>query len=212
MAYDPRLASALSGATLAQLAYWRRGDRRLLVPEVSQQPRVLYSFRDLVALRTFVFLREERSLQKIRRALDTLEVIGETRHLSEYKLLAQGKNSIVLLHDLNDGAVDLVERPGQQVAVIALSDVLQAFPVAASEIEVPALEKPRKRISVNPAVRSGYPVIEGTRIAYDLVAGLVRDGVPPDELKDYYPGVSAAAARDAVSFADYVDQTQRRAS
>lgn len=208
MAYDPRVASALSGATLAQLAYWRREDRPVLRPEVSDHPRVLYSFRDLVALRTFVFLRDELPLQKIRLALNTLKDIGETRHLSAYKLVAQG-SSVVLVQDI-DTAIDLVERPGQHIAVIKLHDVLQAFPIASSEIEVPALAKPRNRIAVNPAVRGGYPVVEGTRVSYDLVASLVRDGVPPHQIKEYYPRVTAAAARDAASFADYVDQVAGR--
>jgi DNA-binding transcriptional MerR regulator len=67
MAYEPRIASALSGATRSQLDYWRR--QELLVPEVSATRPVLFSFRDLIALRTFVYLREQRPLQTIRRLL-----------------------------------------------------------------------------------------------------------------------------------------------
>jgi uncharacterized protein (DUF433 family) len=94
------------------------------------------------------------------------------------------------------------------VTVIALGDVLRSFRL--DSIEVPNLAHPRPRISVNPAVRRGYPVVSGTRVGYDLVAGLVRDGVPPEAVKDYYPGVTAAAARDAASFADYVDRAAER--
>ncbi|MCM4079536.1 DUF433 domain-containing protein [Paractinoplanes hotanensis] len=206
MAYEPRIASALSGATRGQLAYWRR--QKLLVPEVSATRPVLYSFRDLIALRTFVYLREERPLQTIRRALDKLREIGETDHLSRYRLVAQGRRSIALVQDAGDGAVDLVEKPGQQLTVIKLGDMLRAFPLG--EIEIPSLAHPRRRISVNPSVRRGYPVVAGTRVAFDLVAGLVRDGVPPEAVKEYYPGVTAAAARDAASFADYVDQAPER--
>ncbi len=53
------------------------GDRtpgeRLLVPELRQAGRpLLYSFRDVIALRTFVYLRGEHSLQKVRKAVSTL--------------------------------------------------------------------------------------------------------------------------------------------
>jgi uncharacterized protein (DUF433 family) len=167
---------------------------------------VLYSFRDLIALRTFAFLRGERSLQSIRRALRTLKNIGGTDHLSSYKLVAQGKRSIALVRD--EGAVDLVERPGQSLFVVKLGDVLRSFPLG--DVEVPNLLQPRRRISVDPEVRGGHPVVKGTRVPFELVAGLVRDGVEPREVADFYPSVSAAAARDAVDFADYVDRTARR--
>lgn len=208
MAYDPRMAAALSGATIAQLQYWRSGDHPVLVPEVSAERPILYSFRDLVALRTFVYLRAELSLQRIRRALRTLKSIGKTEHLSKYRLLAQSKRSIVLVEDTGEGAIELVERPGQYVAVVKLGDVMRSFPL--DDIEVPDLAHPRKEIAVEPEIRRGYPTVRGTRIAYDLVAELVRDGVPPEEIKHYYAGVSAAAARDAASFASYVDRAGRR--
>lgn len=211
MAYDPRMASALSGATIRQLSYWRRSVPPLLVPEVSARRPVLYSFRDLVALRTFVKLRGERSLQSIRKALNTLRTsLRKTEHLSRYVLYAQGKRSIVLVEEDGSAGVELVERPGQQVLLIKLKDVLESFSL--DGIEVPNLARPRKHVSVEPTVRGGYPVVAGTRVAYDLVAGLVRDGVPPREVKEYYPSVSADAARDAASFADYVDRVGRRAA
>jgi uncharacterized protein (DUF433 family)/DNA-binding transcriptional MerR regulator len=206
MAYEPRIASALSGATRSQLNYWRQ--QELLVPEVSATKPVLYSWRDLIALRTFVYLREKRPLQTIRKALDSLRDIGETEHLSQYRFVPQGRRGIALVQASGEGAVELVEQPGHQVTVVALGDVLRSFPL--DSIEVPNLTNPRRLISVNPRVRGGYPVVVGTRVAYDLVAGLVRDGVPPEAVKEYYPGVSAAAARDAVSFADYVDRAAER--
>jgi uncharacterized protein (DUF433 family)/DNA-binding transcriptional MerR regulator len=205
------MAAALSGVTVGRLGYWRRGERPLLVPEISASDPVLYSFRDLVALRTFAYLREERPLQRIRKALDNLRDLGETEHLSKYRLVAEGRRNIVLVDEDQMGAVDLIERPGQSVTVVRLDDVLKSFPLR--DIEVPNLLHPRKRIAVNPSIRRGYPVVQGTRVAYDLVAGLVRDGVPPEQVKKYYPGVTAEAARDAVAFADYVDRyTPRRAA
>src|SRR5437660_874568 len=124
MAFEPKLAAALSGVTTRRLTYWRA--TRILAPEVSVDHPVLYSFRDVVALRTFAYLRGDRSLQAIRRALRTLVDMGETEHLSSYRLESQGKKSIALVKD--EGAVDLVERPGQTLTVVKLGDVLQSFP------------------------------------------------------------------------------------
>jgi len=209
MAYRAKMAAALSGASQRQLGTWRRGPNPLLVPEVSTHP-ILYSFRDLVALRTFAYLREKVSLQKIRKALNNLRDLGELDHLSKYRLVAHGGQSVVLIGPDGDHGVDLVDWPGQQVTVVAIGDVLRSFPLGA--VEVPNLRRPRPQISVDPSVRRGKPVVAGTRISYDLVAGLLRDGVPANKVASYYPGVTAEAARDALAFADYVDGLHQRAA
>ncbi len=208
MAYRPQLAAALSGASVRQLAYWRKATTSggpLLVPEVSQQP-LLYSFRDVIALRTTVYLRKRISLQRVRRAIQNLYDLGEGEHLSTYHLVAQG-NSVVLVAPGDSPAIDLVNRPGQQVTVV-MSDVLQAF-LTADEVLVPDLIHPRRALHVDPEVRGGHPVILGTRVPFEPIAGLLRDGVAAEEIADYYPSVGAAAAADALDFADYVDRYGR---
>jgi uncharacterized protein (DUF433 family) len=60
-------------------------------------------------------------------------------------------------------------------------------------------------LSVDPETQGGTPVITGTRVPYDAVAGLMRDGVPADRIAEYYPTVGADAASDALDFARYVD-------
>lgn len=201
MAYGTRMTAALTGATPRQLRYWRK-EPVVFAPELSDRPP-LYSFRDLVALRSFVYLRRKVSLQRIREAVRSLRDLGNLAHLSTYTLVAQGKSVVVVDTDGLRGR-DLVDRPGQPVLFVATLDaVLASFPVG--DTQVPDLRRPRDQISVHPSVHRGHPVVEGTRVAYDLVAGLVRDGVSPEDVGDYYPGVSAGAARDAVAFADYVD-------
>jgi UDP-glucose 4-epimerase len=39
------------------------------------------------------------------------------------------------------------------------------------------LFEPFPHVTVSPAVRGGYPVVKGTRVPYDNVATLIRDGV-----------------------------------
>lgn len=202
MAYGTRMAAALTGATPRQLRYWRT-EPVAFSPEVSTEPPV-YSFRDLVALRSFVYLRRRVSLQRIRGALRNLRDLGNLEHLSTYTLFVQGK-SVVVVDAEGLRGLDLIDRPGQRVLFLAALDaVMKPFPVG--ETEVPDLRRPRDEIAIHPQVHRGHPVVQGTRVAYDLVAGMVRDGVPPEAIQDYYPGVSARAARDAVAFADYVDR------
>jgi uncharacterized protein (DUF433 family) len=143
------------------------------------------------------------SLQKIRKALATLKRFGEFEHLSSYSLVAEG-DSIVLVGDRNDDhATDLVKHPGQRV-IATIDDILQEFAPRAGVV-VPHLLRPKQHVSVDPETQGGQPVITGTRVPFDAVAELVEDGVSPEGIADYYPGVTAEAARDAVSFALYVD-------
>ncbi|MFE3447680.1 DUF433 domain-containing protein [Nonomuraea sp. NPDC059194] len=203
MSYNPKLAAALSGATLRQLAHWRKASARrgaVLVPEVSPVRPLLYSFRDLVALRTCVKLRNDASLQKIRRALDTLrDDLQEREHLSAYQLVADG-STIYLIEP--GQATDLVRRKAN-VVIHEMVDVLRPF--YRDGRHIPDLLRPREHVTVDPAIRGGMPVIKGTRVPYDEVAALLRDGVPADRVAEYYPSVSTSAALDAADFADYVD-------
>jgi uncharacterized protein (DUF433 family) len=82
-------------------------------------------------------------------------------------------------------------------------EVLQSFYVQGRQI--PALLEPREHVQVDPGIRGGAPVISGTRIPYDEVAALMRDGVPAEDIGEFFPQVSAASARDAYDFASYVD-------
>jgi len=116
-----------------------------------------------------------RSLQKIRRALDALRVdLGLRDHLSSYQLVADG--STIYLADSHH-AVDLLRLRGNLV-IHQFVEVLEPFYVQGRQI--PALLEPREHVEVDPAVRGGEPVIAGTRIPYDEVAALLRDGVAPE--------------------------------
>nr|WP_237534616.1 DUF433 domain-containing protein [Streptomyces sp. SID3343] len=92
---------------------------------------------------------------------------------------------------------------GGNLVIHQLVDVLAPFYKDGRHI--PDLLNPRDHVAVDAAVRGGDPVIHGTRIPAAEVAALVRDGVPAGRIGDFYPGVTAAAARDAVDFSDYVD-------
>jgi uncharacterized protein (DUF433 family)/DNA-binding transcriptional MerR regulator len=203
VSYEPKMAAALSGATPRQLAYWRRESGAggpVLVPELSSSRPILYSFRDVLALRACVQLRQKVSLQKIRRAVDALrEGLGAREHLSSYRLVA-GPDTVYLAD--HDHAVDLLKRPGN-VVIREMVDVLAPFYVEGRHI--PDLLQPRPHIAIDPDVRGGEPVVEGTRIPAAEVAALVRDGVAPEDVGEFFPGMSATAVRDAVDFTDYAD-------
>ena len=204
MAYPTKMTAALTGAAVSQLRHWRAPRTGpLLAPEVQSSPRALYSFRDVLALRTCVHLRELASLQRIRSAVSNLRDLGDRDHLASYTIASDAGGDIQLV--THSQATDLTGRPGQgKLFALDISEVIESFSPRAGVL-VPDLFRPRANVEVDPELQGGFPVITGTRVPYDVVAGLVSDGVPPEKVSDYYPAVSATAARDAIDFARYVD-------
>jgi uncharacterized protein (DUF433 family)/DNA-binding transcriptional MerR regulator len=203
VAYVTKMAAALSGATVSQLRHWRSPRTGpLLAPEIAAAPKAIYSFQDVLALRTFVRLRESASLQRIRMAIGNLRALGEVDHLAAYRLVSDRAGNIQLVN--GEEAVNLGSRPGQLQLIAVIGDVIEPFAVRAGVL-VPHLLRPRPGLSVDPETQGGTPVIAGTRVPYDAVAGLMRDGVAAERIADYYPAVEAPAARDALDFARYVD-------
>lgn len=207
MSFPAEITSALSGATMSQLRTWRGGSSPLLAPEYGVRPKVLYSFRDVVALRTVVRLRKEVSLQKVRKAFRAMKDMDLTEHPSRYTLVTD-QDSIFLVD--TEGATDLVRKPRQRV-LIDLYDVFAPFTNFKDEPVVDFLH-PRKHLEVREARAGGWPTIADTRVPFDTIANLVADGdVDHRDVEHYYPGVPLAAVADAVSFQMQIEQIGRSA-
>jgi len=196
MAFPVAETSVLSGASVGQLHNWRR--TRLFVPEVeSNNKPMLYSLRDIVALRAVVKLRALKSLQKIRRAFSNMSMLDLTEHPSRYSLVDTGPSILVVRVD--GEAIDVLEHPGQ-TTLARMTEILAEFETPRGVVV--DLRRPRRHLEVREQRLGGWPTIEGTRVPFDVVADLIFDGrIEPYEVHNYYPGVSAAAASDALDFA-----------
>lgn len=196
MAYPVKLTSVLTGATPSQLDTWRR--KGLIVPEIRAFRPPLYSFRDLVALRTMVFLRANMSLQSISRAFTNLDVFDLTDHPSTYRFGTDGR-SIFVEHPETGDAMDIYKRPGQ-VELFSFDDIARAFANFRNDDVVP-FYRPAEYVEVRPQRRAGWPTIAGTRVDYDVISQLVDNKtITVDDVPRYYPSVSAEAASDAIGF------------
>ncbi|MFC5268312.1 DUF433 domain-containing protein [Kribbella qitaiheensis] len=214
MSYPTPLAATLSGATLRQLNYWRKntpGKGVLFAPEHGTRPRALYSYRDIVALRMFVRLRGDLSLQKVRRVVASLEQIYPATHLSAHKVKALPGGASAVWVTPEGEYVDVLKHPGQGTLKVVMEDLFSAFTTADGR-RVPNLGEPATGVTIDPEVRGGYPVIEGTRIPFHVVAGLRADGMPAEEIAELYPSVSASDVEGAVELAHLIDQTTKRSS
>lgn len=213
MPYSPPLAAALSGATLRQLAYWRRDTADhapLLLPEFARSPRVLYSYQDIVALRMFVRLRRQTSLQRIRRAVAWLERHHPDTHLSGHRMEAQPGGRTIVWISADSDYFDIVEHPGQAGIQVVMDDVFDEFKTSSGR-RVPDLTSPAPGVTVDRGVRGGFPVISGTRVPFNIIADLYADGMKPSDIRGLYPGVRARDVLGASELAELVAQNEARA-
>ena len=208
MAFPVPIVSVLSGASVDQLAYWRKqtpSASPLLVPEAKRSGRFIYSWADVVALRSIVYLRQEKSLPRVRRAVGLLRALeaDDWQHLSRYTLISTP--SSILVRTPSDQLLDLEQRPGTVVDEVLMGDVLGAFTTAAGRT-VPDLENPRRLLTVDPRVLAGYPVVAGSRVPFDVVASLADDGMSTAEIVELYPTVDPDSIGDARDFAQQVSR------
>jgi uncharacterized protein (DUF433 family) len=206
MGYPAPLAAALSGATLGQLAYWRKTSRDhgpLLAPEYGTRPRAIYSYRDIIALRMFVQLRGRTSLQRIRKAVSWLQERHPTTHLSAHQLKATPRGKSIVWISTDGDYFDVVERPGQAGIAVVMEDIFRPFQTAKGR-NVPGLREPAPGVTVDAEVRGGYPVIAGTRVPFDIIAGLYEDGLDGSAIRALYPSVPAKAVEGAAQLAEVV--------
>jgi uncharacterized protein (DUF433 family) len=191
---------------VAQLAYWRKNTASapaLLVPEGKRSGRYLYSWADIVALRSIVYLRSEKSLPRIRRAVSTLRRLesDDWSHLARYTLISTPRS--ILVRTPKGQLLDVGERPGTILEEVLMRDVLEPFETSTGRV-VPALKRPRPYITVDPGVLGGYPVLAGTRVPFDAVAALAHDDLAPEEISAIYPSVEQEGIEDALAFARQV--------
>jgi len=206
VAFPVPIASVLTGATIAQLAYWRKETHSappLLVPEGKRSGRYLYSWADVVALRSIVYLRSEKSLPRIRRAVATLRQLeaDDWTHLGSYTLISTERT--ILVRTPKGQLLDVGQHPGTVLLETLMRDVLEPFETRTGRV-VPALKRPRPHITVDPGVLGGYPVLAGTRVPFDAVAALVHDNLEPAEIAAIYPSAGHEGILDAVDFAEQV--------
>jgi uncharacterized protein (DUF433 family) len=191
----------LTGVSPAQLAYWR-SDPVILEPSHRNPRPMRYSYEDVVALRMFAQVRGNVSLPKLRSAVATLRDMYPDSHLAAHRFFSEGPRTIV--HLTADGDfIDLVERPRQGGLNIVMSDIYSAF-VTDRGRRVPDLLRPTKGVTIDPAVRSGVPCADGSRVPYTLLASLVVDGLSTDEVIDFYPSVTREGVRGSARFAGQV--------
>lgn len=200
-AYTADRAAALSGVPKSTVYDWAR--KGLLHPSVSLSPR-LWSFQDLLALRTIYWLRQPKkafevevkrtSMPKVRRALEKLRAL-------DLSLLEEGR-PVIAVTVRGDVVIDRPAKPLQlvngQYLDRELIDVLGPFE-GLEGTHGPDLAWPRPTIQILPGKISGAPHVAGTRLPTQSLYALRQRGFSVEQLAKIYPFASREALVDSIS-------------
>lgn len=195
-AYTPDQAERLTGVSRSRMANWYRAG--LLTPRYVDdgwlKVKYLFSFRDLVALRTILVLCETYRvpLQRLRKVNDYLQARYEEpwSTLTLYVL-----NRDVFFDEPTSALRMSGTRPGQEAIPFPIASVLErerervdAFNARGAD-EVGKLERDRRRV-----------YIAGTRISASTIESFLEAGDSTEEILRQYPSLQEpdiAAVRSA---------------
>jgi uncharacterized protein (DUF433 family) len=206
-AYSADRAAALSGVPRSTIHYWARKGH--LVPSVAQQPR-LWSFTDLLALRTIYWLRQPKkafdvevpstSMPKVRRALEQLRRL-------KLDLFEKGRPVVgVTLSGkvtITTEAMPPQEAEGQLLKPWV--DILDPFE-GLEGMKGPDLRWPRPTLRIIPRKISGAPHVEGTRLTTQSVYALSERGYTAKDIAKIYPFASLVALNESIELEEQLNQ------
>lgn len=208
-AYTADRAAALSGVPRSTIHWWARAG--ILVPSVSATKVKLWSFADLMGLRTIYWLRQRKttesgvdipatSMGAVRVALASLAGLDIP--------LWRGDRPTVLVN--GEGHVYL-ETPGGvqttegQIGSGELLDLIAPFRTTEGA-RGPDLHHPRPQLRIVPGKLSGSPHIAGTRVETRAIAALFNDGYDASQVASLYPYLSTEQIAQALDLEQQLAQ------
>jgi uncharacterized protein (DUF433 family) len=203
-AYNADRAAALSGVPKTTIHYWARHD--LLVPSVSPVRVKLWSYGDLLGLRTIAWLRATKTdeegaripssaMPMVRDALEQLRELelelwidGEIPNVG-----VQRDGKIVLEPDTDPRNLD-----GQALIDAEVFAVVRPFKLDLSRPGGPDLVEPRPRVRIVPGKLAGAPHVKDTRVETEALAALLTRGLDNVRIGRLYPILNAEDIHDAL--------------
>lgn len=187
--------SALTGLSKRRLRYWDR-EHGFFSPEFTIDGRRVYSFRDLVGLRTVAPLRERVSLQQLRKIDEEIHKEHETPWAS-LKFYLAGKE--IVYRDPRSERLYSATKPGERVIEIDLEEVRNETTVALrearrrSDAEIGTVSRRRN-------VMRGKAVLAGTRIPTELIWEYKNAGFSVDKILQGFPRLTREDVTQALAY------------
>jgi uncharacterized protein (DUF433 family) len=202
-AYTANRAAALSGVPKSTVHYWAR--REILVPSISDVRIKLWSYSDLMSLRTIAWLRATKTapdghdvpattMSAVRRALRELLELDLDLWTEDVRpsVAVDRRGKIVLNPQSQPQHTD-----GQRLLDAQQFQLRRPFEIT-RELRGPDLVAPRPRLRIVPGKLSGAPHVHRTRIETEALAALARRGLRSDRIVALYPAIETADVREAL--------------
>jgi len=201
-AYTADRAAALSGVPKSTMHYWAR--REILVPSVSSLRVKLWSYADLMGLRTIQWLRHEKanprggevpaaSMGAMRRALAALAEL-------DLSLWTEDGGPAVAVDPAGELYLLAPEGPqaagGQRAIDGGMLDLIAPFD--GGDYRGPDLWAPRPSLRIVPSKLGGAPHVYGTRVETEALAALRERGMGRGAIARLSPRIDARALEDAL--------------
>jgi len=197
--YTAERAAALSGVPVRTVYYW--ASHEIWAPTLSDQRPKLWTYADLLALRTIYWLRQEKpdvetsksTMIEVRRTIRAVSKHGVT--LTDVRVLVDRRGKVVFE---NAGhAWEAGDGEGSQMVASNVLNVLAPFPTEAGHIG-PDLVAPRPNLRIIPGKLAGEPHVRWTRISTQTVAALASDGLSVAEIIRLYPDLNAEVVAECI--------------
>jgi len=202
-AYPADRAAALSGVPKSTIHYWARN--RILVPSASPSRVKLWSFADLLCLRTIYWLRQPK---KARDGFDiprtTMRTVGRAMaalHELDLSVLEERRPTVAVDRS---GHVYLTpprahpRTPYGQTASADLLDLIAPFSVLEG-LRGPDLREPSRFVRIIPRKLSGATHVVDTRLESLALHALELRGFSLARIAALYPSIEHAALEDALA-------------
>jgi uncharacterized protein (DUF433 family) len=202
-AYPADRAAALSGVPVSTVHYWAR--QEILVPSISPVRIRLWSYADLMGLRTIYWLRQTKqspegrevprsTMPAVRTALNELrELDVELWSATRGHAVAVDRAGRIVL----SATGGIQEVTGQRMLSGEMLDLLAPFRTHEGSLG-PDLLAPRPHLRIIPGKLSGAPHIEDTRVETEALGALARRGFSSSKIHRLYPAVDPRGVDDAL--------------
>ncbi|HVV37563.1 MAG TPA: DUF433 domain-containing protein [Acidimicrobiales bacterium] len=173
--------------------------KRVFVPDFNDLRPKQWSYRDLVLVRLFVWLRGAgQTPANASRHVDLVRSLLETASDDALPVLRGDHRALLIEDEQFDRATgdQIMEGLG---ALMSVFDFAQELPDVGKPMWGPNLVRPSEYTSILPLVMAGEPCIATTRITTANVWTLQHDrGLSAGEIADLYPGLNKLQVRDAI--------------
>jgi uncharacterized protein (DUF433 family) len=214
-AYPAERAAALSGVPLSTVHYWAR--QEILVPSISPEKVKLWSYADLMGLRTIYWLRQTKkapgghqvprsTMPAVKRALRQIEEL-------DLELWSEDAGPAVRVD--RAGAIEVVTEPTHEtdhwqrvLEKLDELDLLAPFPVKEGG-QGPDLLVPRPHLRIVPGKLGGAPHVVHTRLESQALGSLAVGGLPRAKIYQLYPSVAPPVIDEAIDLEDQLADNLR---